>query len=139
MRRVVISLSFVAGLCVAGLCGGNAHASGKCGPLLFRIKGETKTHSSKQRILVTMAPDPDRSSPLILREGERFYADVYYDPFKSHNKLLGDNCTKRPVTVTVALLEDGKEVDKKQLSFSKDFVPDRDGGYVLRTNLRLGK
>jgi hypothetical protein len=126
-------------VCIAWLCGGNAYASGKCGPLLFRIKGETKTHSSNQKILVTIAPEPNRSSPLVLREGDRFYADVYYDPFKSHSNLFGDNCTKRPDSVTVALVENGKEVDKKQLSFSKDFVQDRDGGYVLRKNLRLGK
>ena len=134
MRRIAILA-----VCALGLGVGNAGATGKCGPLLFRIKGEAKLRSAKQKIVVTVAPEPNRSEPLILREGDRFYADVYYDPFKAHSKLLGDTCTKRPESVTVALLENGKEVDKKRLSFSKDFVEDRDGGYVLKSQLKLGK
>lgn len=131
MRLVVMPLVLAVLWC------GSAEA--KCGPLLLRIKGETKTHSSKERIVVTIAPEPNRSNPLVLVEGEKFYADVYYDPFKSHNLLFGYNCNKRPEKVTVALLIDGKETDRKEMLFSRDFVEDGQGGYVLRSKLRLGK
>ena len=105
---------------------------------MLRVKGEAKAHSAK-KILVTVAPDPNHSNPLVLVEGDKFEADVYYDPFKAHSLLFGQNCTERPRTVTVELLEDGKEVDKKELLFSRDFVDDGDGGFVPRGQLRLGK
>jgi hypothetical protein len=110
----------------------------RCGPLLLRIKGETRTHSTK-KILVTVAPDPNHSNPLVLVEGDKFEADVYYDPFKSHSPLFGQNCTERPRTITVALVENGEEVDKKELLFSRDFVDDGDGGFVPRATLQLGR
>jgi hypothetical protein len=131
MRRAALSLLVL--VCVCG-----ADAKARCGPLLLRIKGETKTRSTK-KILVTVAPDPNHSNPLVLVEGDKFEADVYYDPLKSHSRLFGYNCTERPKTVTVALLENGREIDKKELLFSRDFVDDGDGGYVLRAKLRLGK
>lgn len=131
MQRAIVSLL----VCVC-LFGGNARA--RCGPLLLKIKGETRTRSSK-KILVSITPDPNHSNPLVLLEGDKFEADVYYDPFKPHSALFGYNCTERPKTVTVALLENGKQIDKKELLFSRDFVDDGDGGYVLRAKLRLGK
>jgi hypothetical protein len=132
MQRAVVSL--VAMVCLFGVSTTRA----RCGPLLLRIKGETRTQSAR-KILVTVAPDPNHSNPLVLMEGNKFEADVYYDPFKAHSHLFGQNCTERPKTVTVALVEDGKEVDKKELSFSRDFVDDGDGGFVPRAKLRLGK
>jgi hypothetical protein len=131
MWRMVMPLALLM------LCCGAAEAN--CGPVLLRIKGETKRQSSQEKILVTIAPEPSRSNPLVLLEGEKFYADVYYNPLKSRGVLFGSNCSKRPEKVTVALLVDGKEVDKKVMLFSRDFVSDGDGGYVLRTKLRLGK
>jgi hypothetical protein len=114
-------------------------ARAKCGPLLLRINGETKTHSSTQKILITITPELGHSKPLVLVDDKRFEADVYYDPYKSYSRMFGYNCTKRPEHVTVALLDNGKEIDKVDLAFSKDFVADRDGSYALRSKLRLGK
>jgi hypothetical protein len=131
MWRMVMPLALLV------LCCGAAEAN--CGPVLLRIKGETKTQSSREKILVTIAPEPSRSNPLVLLEGEKFYADVYYNPLKSRGPLFGSSCSKRPEKVTVALVVDGKEVDKKVMLFNRDFVSDGDGGYVLRTKLRLGK
>lgn len=132
MRRVAILLVFFV------WCG-SAKANPRCGPVLLRIKGETKVHSPKQKILVTIAPEPNRSNPLVLIEEQRFEADVYYNPLKSLGRVFGYTCSARPETVSVALLENGREIDKKQLLFNKDFVSDGDGGYVLRGKLRLGK
>jgi hypothetical protein len=131
MRRAVVSLVVLG--CLFG-----ASTRARCGPLLLRIKGETSAHAAK-KILVTVAPDPNHSSPLVLLEGDKFEADVYYDPFKSHSAVFGQNCTERPKTITVELLENGKEVDKKELEFSRDFVDDGDGGFVPRRQLRLGE
>ena len=131
MPRAVITLALL--LCLWG-----AEAQARCGPLHLKIKGETNTHSSK-KILVTIAPDRNHSHPLVLLEGDKFEADVYYDPLKSHSRLFRDNCSETPKTVTVALLENGKEIDRRLLLFSRDFVADSDGGFVLRTKLRLGR
>ena len=131
MWRMVMPLALLV------LCCGVADAN--CGPVLLRIKGETKTQSPKEKILVTIVPEPNRSNPLVLLEGEKFYADVYYNPAKSRGRLLGSGCSKRPEKVTVSLLVDGQEIDKKVMLFNRDFVSDGDGGYVLRTKLRLGK
>lgn len=125
-------------LCLfALLCAASVEA--KCGPLLLRIHGETSVRAGRRQILVTIAPEPGRSNPMVLLEGDRFEADVYYDPFRSHSAVFGYNCTKRPEKVTVALLENGKEVDKRELAFNRDFVADGEGGYVLRAKLRLGR
>jgi len=132
MQRAVVSL-----LALAFLFGVSTTRA-RCGPLLLRIKGETRTQSTK-KILVTVAPDPNHSNPLVLVEGDKFEADVYYDPFKSHSRLFGQNCTERPRTITVALVENGKEVDKKELLFSRDFMDDGDGGFVPRAKLQLGR
>ena len=132
MQRGIVSL--VALVCLFGVTTTRA----RCGPLLLRIKGETRT-SSMKKILVTVAPDPNHSNPLVLVEGDKFEADVYYDPFKAHSPLFGQNCTERPKTITVALVENGEEVDKKELLFSRDFVDDGDGGFVPRAKLQLGR
>lgn len=113
-------------------------ATANCGPALLRIKGRANAQSANRQVMVTLSPDTKNSTPMVLVDGDRFEADVYYDPFKSYSKLFGYNCTKKPEKVTVALLDNGKEVDKVVL-FAKDFVADRDGGYHLRTALRLGK
>lgn len=131
MQRAVVSLLVM--LCLFGVS-----TRARCGPLLLRIKGETRTRSAK-KILVTVAPDPNHSNPLVLVEGDKFEADVYYDPFKAHSHLFGQSCTERPQTITVELLENGKEVDRKELSFSRDFMDDGDGGYVPRAKLSLGE
>jgi|SRR5690242_4388000 hypothetical protein len=130
MWRMVLPLALLV------LCG---TAEANCGPVLLRIKGETLRQSPTRKILVTIAPEPNRSNPLVLLEGEKFYADVYYNPAKSRGPLLGSSCTKRPDKVIVALVVDGKEIDKKMLLFNRDFVTDGDGAYVLRAKLRLGK
>ena len=132
MQRRILSLLIM--VCLFGVSTTRA----RCGPLLLRIKGETKRHEGK-KILVTVAPDPNHSNPLVLIEGDKFEADVYYDPFKAHSGVFGQSCTERPKTVIVELLENGQEVDKKELLFSRDFVDDGDGGFVPRTQLRLGK
>jgi hypothetical protein len=131
MQRIIIALILV--------CTGALAVSAKCGPVLLRIKGQTTGHSENSKVLVTLTPDPKSSPPMVLLDGNRFEADVYYDPFKSYSKLFGYNCTKAPQRVTVALLENGKEVDKKELVFNRDFVADQDGGYILRRTLHLGK
>jgi hypothetical protein len=120
------------------VCGFSAGANAKCGPLLLRINGEMKGHSSKEKIVVTIAPDATPSKPVILVEDNRFEADVYYDPFKSYSRLFGFNCTKRPEHITVALMNGDKQVAKVELSFDKDFQPDGQGGFRLRSKLRLG-
>ena len=132
MQRAVVSLLVLVCLC------GVSTTRARCGPLLLRVKGEAKAHSAKT-ILVTVAPDPNHSNPLVLLEGDKFEADVYYDPLKAGGAVFGHSCTERPKTITVELLEDGKEVDKKELLFSRDFVDDGDGGFVPRGQLRLGK
>lgn len=131
MGRIVMALALSAAL--AG------RASAKCGPVLIRISGEAKTHSANRQVLITVTPDPKSVTPSIFVEGDKFEADVYYDPFKSYSKVFGYNCTKKPDLVIVALLENGKEVDKAELVFSKDFKADGDGGYVLKSKLKLGK
>ena len=132
MQRGVVSLLVM--VCLFGVSTTRA----RCGPLLLRIKGETRTHEGN-KILVTVAPDPNHSNPLVLLEGDKFEADVYYDPLKAGGAVFGHSCTERPKTITVELLENGKEVDKKELLFSRDFVDDGDGGFVPRAALRLGK
>jgi hypothetical protein len=131
MQRAVVSL-----LVLVCTCGVEAQA--RCGPLLLRIKGETRARSAK-KILIRIAPDPNRSNPLLLMEGDKFEADVYYDPSKSRSLLFGTSCSERPKTITVSLMENGREIDRKELLFSRDFVDDGDGGYVPRAKLRLGK
>jgi hypothetical protein len=132
MRRGVVCFVLLLGC-------GTANAGPRCGPVLLRIRGEAKVESPKQQIQVTIAPEPKRSNPLILIEEQRFEADVFYDSLKSHGGVVGYNCDARPEKVTVSLVENGREIDKRQLLFNKDFVLDGDGGYVLRTKLHLGK
>src|ERR1700751_2451239 len=122
MQRTIIVLMLV---CMSALT-----VSAKCGPVLLRIKGQTTGHSQNHKVVVTLTPDPKSSPPMVLLDGNRFEADVYYDPFKSHSKVFGYNCTRAPERVTVALLENGKEIDKKELIFNRDFVADQDGGYI---------
>lgn len=131
MQRGVLSMLVL--VCLWGV-----EARARCGPLHLKIKGETRTNLSR-KILVTLAPDPHGSNPLVLLEGNKFEADVYYDPSKTHGISFGSSCSEKPKTVTVALLENGRETDKKELLFRRDFVSDGDGGYVLRQSLRLGK
>jgi hypothetical protein len=118
---------------------GTANAGPRCGPLVLKIRGQGRVQSPRQKILVTIAPEPKRSNPLILIEDRGFEADVFYDPLKSHSGVVGYNCDARPESVVVSLLENGRQVDTRQLVFSRDFVSDADGAYVLRTKLRLGK
>lgn len=131
MRRTAMALI------LAGTLGWSTSA--KCGPMLIRISGEAKTHSADRKVLITVTPDPKSVTPSIFVEGDKFEADVYYDPFKSYSRLFGYNCTKTPERVIVSLLENGKEVDKAELVFSKAFKADGDGGYILRSKLHLGK
>ena len=131
MQRAVVSLLVL--VCIWG-----ADARARCGPLLLRIKGETRSRPAN-KILIKIAPDPNRSNPLVLIEGNKFEADVYYDPSKSRGLIFGSSCSEKPKTITVALVENGREIDKKELLFRRDFVDDGDGGYVPRTKLKLGK
>lgn len=131
MRRGVVSLLVL--VCLWG-----AEARARCGPLLLKIKGEAHANSSK-KIVVRIAPDPHGSNPLVLLEGNRFEADVYFDPSKVRASLFGSSCSERPKTVTVALLENGRETDRQELVFKRDFVSDGDGSFVLRKSLKLGK
>jgi hypothetical protein len=116
-----------------------ANAGPRCGPLVLKIRGEAKVQSPRQKIQVTIAPEPNRSNPLILIEERRFEADVFYDPLKAHAGPAEYKCDARPERVVVSLLENGKQLDTRQLLFSRDFAPDSDGAYVLRAKLRLGK
>lgn len=116
-----------------------AKAAPRCGPLVLKIRGEGRVQSPRQKISVTIAPEPNRSNPLILIEDRGFEADVFYDPLKPHSGPVAYTCDARPERVVVSLVENGRQVDTRQLLFSRDFVSDADGAYVLRTKLRLGK
>jgi hypothetical protein len=70
--------------------------------------------------------------------GNRFEADVYYHALQLQGREAGDSCAQPPQKVSVSLLQDGKEIDKKEFIFSKDFASHDDGGYFLRSELRLG-
>jgi hypothetical protein len=131
MQRAIVFM-----LVLVCICGVEAQA--RCGPLLLRIKGEARSRSAR-KILIRIAPDPNRSNPLVVMEGDKFEADVYYDPSKSRGMIFGTSCSERPKTITVALMENGREIDKKELLFTRDFVDDGDGGYIPRAKLRLGK
>src|SRR2546429_5420891 len=60
----------------------------------------------------------------MIRRPPRSTLFPYTTLFRSHNLLFGYNCNKRPEKVTVALLIDGKETDRKEMLFSRDFVED---------------
>jgi hypothetical protein len=136
VRRGMVWLVLLLGCAAANSV---ANAGPRCGPLVLKIRGEAKVQSPRQKISVTIAPEPKRSNPLILIEDRGFEADIFYDPLKPHGGVVGYNCDARPERVVVSLLENGQEIDKRLLLFSKDFVSDADGAYVLRTKLRLGR
>jgi hypothetical protein len=137
MKRISIFVAMVAVAASGTILGFAAYA--KCGPVLVRITGTTKRYLPSDKIVVTVTPDSGPTKPIILREDNRFEADVYFDPFKSYSRLFGYNCTKRPEKISVALVRDGKQVDKAELDFTKDFELDSEGGYRMRAQVLLGK
>lgn len=111
----------------------------KCGNALIVVEGKVEGTSSalKGNIVVRVEPDPNwDDQPAVRFEDGKFEAQVYFDMTKSEG-VVRDNCSRRPRTVTVSLIVDGRETETVSLIVQRDFIRVDTHHYKLKSPLVL--
>jgi hypothetical protein len=111
----------------------------KCGNALIVVEGKVEGTNSavKENIVVRVEPDPNwDDQPAVRFEGGKFEAQVWFDMTKSEG-VVRDNCSRRPRTVTVSLIVDGRETETVTLIVRRDFIRVHTDHYKLKSPLVL--
>jgi hypothetical protein len=114
-------------------------AYAKCGNTLIVVEGYVEGTNSalQQNIAVRVDPDPNwDDQPAVRFEDGKLEAKVWFDMTKSEG-VVRDNCSRKPRTVTVSLIVDGRETEAVSLIVRRDFIRVDTHHYNLKSPLVL--
>ena len=126
---------------MASLSGCRQYAFVDCAGIVLNLKGSVdggpRDEQLRLRVVLNPRGDFNPQSIDLPIKGATIEAQVVYNPRQLTAKKDYD-CNLRPNTVTIKLLSnDDSELDSVELTYSKDFVRQAGGEYVLRSPLIL--
>jgi hypothetical protein len=105
----------------------------KCARLLIHVSGEIQgDDNSRLAVEFEVLPDvhvPQRSAT---RDGPAFHAELSFDSTKAVRWFRGHDCSRVPMAVRVMLMRGDHVLERRELSFSRDFVRDASGYRIRR-------
>lgn len=110
----------------------------KCPFARVVVSGEVHGGSPEQQqvqVEVSFNNGPER--PTVVFADGKFSATLEFSTYKSFSWLRGDICSRRPLFVTVLLLQSGTYADSVQLDFKRDFAAEESYLYRPRTPVAL--
>ncbi len=82
------------------------------------IEGRVPENASLE---LKLSPEPGYPLPRITLVADRFEAKIEFDTFKSSSWFRADNCSRKPISITLILKSEGREIASKTLQFKDDF------------------